>query len=189
MASFARPLRLAAQAAAVAVVAALLGLLVWKVVKSQESDVPSAIRAGKSVRAPSFTLPRLDRPGELSLASLLGKKAVVLNFWASYCAPCREETPLLERTWRKYRSRGVVFIGIDTRDFEGDARAFLRRYDVTYPIVRDGAGKLWAPYGVRGLPETFFVGRSGKLVGLIAGGIGDDEVDELERYVELAIRS
>ena len=180
--------KLVGQIAAVAVVLGLLGLLAWKVAKNEGTDVPAAIRAGKSVAAPEFTLPRLDREGELSLASLRGR-AVVVNFWASWCGPCEQEAPLLESLWRKHRSRGVVFVGIAARDFDGAARRFLREYGVTYPNVHDGRGRMWRPYGVKALPETFFVGRSGKLVGLIPGAIDDDELDEVDELIDTALVS
>ncbi|MGH3104346.1 MAG: TlpA disulfide reductase family protein [Gaiellaceae bacterium] len=176
---------LGAQVFAVGIVAALLALLVWKVVTDERSDVPAQLAAGKSPLAPGFALPRLDREGEeLSLASLRGK-AVVVNFWASWCAPCKEEAPVLERAWQRYRDRGLVVLGIDAQDFDGDAKAFARKNGMTYPIVRDGPGETVADYGVAAFPETFFVDRRGRLVGeRIAGRL---EEDELEENIELAL--
>jgi cytochrome c biogenesis protein CcmG/thiol:disulfide interchange protein DsbE len=150
-----RPLKLGGQALALGLVASLLALLVWKL--AHQPSVPKGA-------APTFSLPRLDRGGELGLAALRGK-AVVLNFWASWCAPCKDEAPELEAASRRWRSRGVVVVGIDSQDFRGDARRFARRHGVTYPLVHDGKGKTRDDYGVTGLPETFFVDRSGKLVG------------------------
>jgi cytochrome c biogenesis protein CcmG, thiol:disulfide interchange protein DsbE len=147
-----------AQIAALGVVVGLLGLLVWKIVNQDESQ------AHKNAPAPSFTLPRLDKTGDLSLASLKGK-AVVINFWASWCAPCRDEVPTLEKAWKRHRHEGLVVLGVDQQDLSGDARAFARKYGMTYPLVRDGPGHVVAKYGLTGVPETFFVGRSGKLVG------------------------
>lgn len=154
-----------AQSVAVAGVAALLGLLVWKVATDERSEVSvAAIRKGEAVAAPSFTLERLDRPGKLSLASLRGK-AVVLNFWASWCGPCREEAPILEQAWRDHRRRGLVVIGIDYNDFDGDARKFVREVGWTYPIVRDRSGEVLSRYSGSGVPETYVVDRRGRLVG------------------------
>jgi cytochrome c biogenesis protein CcmG/thiol:disulfide interchange protein DsbE len=150
-----KQLKLGAQALAVAAVAALLALLIWKI--AHQPSVPKG-------SAPDFTLPRLDRDGELRLAELRGK-AIVLNFWASWCVPCKEEAPLLQAAARRWGGRGVVVVGIDSQDFKGDARRFARRYGVTYPIVHDGPGKTRDSYGVTGFPETFFVDPNGKLVG------------------------
>jgi cytochrome c biogenesis protein CcmG/thiol:disulfide interchange protein DsbE len=151
----ARPLRLGAQGIALALVAALLALLVWKL--AHQPSVPKG-------SAPDFTLPRLDRAGDLQLAALRGK-SVVLNFWASWCVPCKEEAPRLQAGSRRWAADGVVVVGIDSQDFRGDARRFARRYGVTYPIVHDGPGKTGESYGVTGFPETFFIDRRGKLVG------------------------
>lgn len=151
----ARPFKVGAQAMALALVAALLALLIWKV--AHQPSVPKG-------SAPDFTLPRLDREGHLRLEALRGK-AVVLNFWASWCIPCKEEAPRLQAASRRWAAQGVVVVGIDSQDFRGDARRFVRRYGVTYPNVHDGAGKTRDSYGVTGLPETFFIDRRGKLVG------------------------
>jgi cytochrome c biogenesis protein CcmG, thiol:disulfide interchange protein DsbE len=179
-------LKLGAQAAAVGLVAGLLGLLVWKVIHDERSDVPEQLAAGKTPTAPGFTLPRLNGDGELSLASLRGK-AVVVNFWASWCKPCEEEAPLLERAWRRYRSQGLVVVGVDAQDFGRDARRFARKNGMSYPLVRDGPGETLSDYGVVGFPETFFVNREGKLVGERISGAVDDE--RLTRNIELALRS
>src|ERR671938_41318 len=150
-------LKLGAQALALAAVAALLALLVWKL-----ATQGGGVKVGK--RAPNFTFARLDAPGKLSLASLRGK-AVVLNFWASWCIPCKQESPRLQRFAHAWAKRGVVVLGVDTNDFAGDAKQFMRRYGLTYPNVHDGHGLSVHPYGLTGFPETFFVGRSGRLVG------------------------
>jgi cytochrome c biogenesis protein CcmG/thiol:disulfide interchange protein DsbE len=156
--------RLAAQLVAVAAVLGLLGLLVWKVVNQEKSTVPQEVAAGKRPAAPHFELPRLDRPGRLSLSSLRGK-AVVVNFWASWCAPCRDEVPRLDAAWKRWRSRGLVVLGIDYDDLRGDAQKFMRKYGMTYPAVHDGRKKTVAAYGVTGVPETYFVNRRGRIVG------------------------
>ncbi len=179
-----RRLRLGAQIVAVGVVAALLGLLVWKVAKGTGNDVTGSLAKGGTPTAPAFSLERLDGKGELELASLRGK-AVVLNFWASWCAPCREETPLLEEGWKRWRAKGVVFVGVNVKDFRGDARSFMRRYGVSYPNVYDGKGSPIGRYGVTGYPETYFVDARGRVVYRIAGPV--EELDDLEEGVELAL--
>jgi cytochrome c biogenesis protein CcmG/thiol:disulfide interchange protein DsbE len=152
------------QAGAVALVVALLALLGWRViVQRRDNGLAGQVAAGDVPPAPGFRLPRLDRPGSLALSSLRGK-VVLLNFWASWCVPCRAEAPLLARTARRWRSRGVVVLGVDAQDFRSDARSFLRRYGVGYPNVHDAGGAVMTRYGVTGFPETWFVSRGGRLV-------------------------
>jgi cytochrome c biogenesis protein CcmG/thiol:disulfide interchange protein DsbE len=170
-------LRLAAQVASVALVAALLGLLIWKVAQG-ESEVTSELRRGGTPTAPQFTLERLDGRGELSLRSLRGK-TVVLNFWASWCGPCKDETPLLQAASRRWQGKDVVFVGIDVDDVRSDARAFLARYGVTYPNVYDGKSSTVGRYGVTGFPETYFVDAAGKVRYRVAGPVEDaEEIDD-----------
>ena len=176
-------LRLAAQVAAVGVVAALLGLLAWKVAQG-DSDVTADLSRGGTPTAPEFTLERLDGRGDLSIESLRGK-AVVLNFWASWCAPCKDETPLLQKAWSRWQDKGVVFVGVDAKDFRGDAKEFLARYDVTYPNVYDGKGSTIGRYGVKAFPETYFVNAKGKIVYRIAGAVEDAE--ELDAAIGRAL--
>ena len=180
-------LRVGAQVAAVGVVAALLALLVWKVAKGSGDEVTGALAKGGMPEAPAFALERLDREGALELASLRGQ-AVVLNFWASWCAPCREETPLLQAGWERWRGKGVVFVGVNVKDFRGDARSFMRRFGVSYPNVYDGKGSTVGRYGVTGFPETYFVPARGRVVYRIAGEVrGAKELDEgIERALTRA---
>jgi len=177
-------LRLGAQVAAVAVVAALLGLLVWKVAKGTESDVTGSLAGGGTPDAPAFTLERLNGDGELAVESLRGK-TLVLNFWASWCGPCKDETPLLQEGWQRWRDRDVVFVGIDVRDLRSDARDFLKRFGVTYPNVYDGKGSTVGRYGVTGFPETYFVDARGRVRYRIAGPLED--ADDLDGGIRRAL--
>ncbi|MFQ5859393.1 MAG: TlpA family protein disulfide reductase [Anaerolineae bacterium] len=118
--------------------------------------------------APDFTL-ELYAGGELTLSELRGK-VVVINFWASWCDPCRDEAPDLERIWREYKDRGVVFIGVDYVDVETDARDYLAEFDVTYPNGYDNAQRISRAYRIRGVPETFFVDKNGNIAPIIVDG-------------------
>jgi cytochrome c biogenesis protein CcmG/thiol:disulfide interchange protein DsbE len=178
-------LKIGLQALSLAVVAGLLGLLVWKVVH-QGKGAASELAKGRNPPAPHFDLGRLDRQGRLSLASLRGK-VVVLNFWASWCAPCKSEAPRLEAAWQRWRRQGVVVVGVDAQDFSGDARKFIRRHDLTYPNVHDGPGNVLPDYGVTGFPETYFVDRRGRLVGERVQG--EISAEKLASGIRRALRS
>lgn len=179
-----RRLKLVSQGAAVGLVVALLGLLVWKVARQDDPGGAAAkFERGEPTAAPVFNLKRLDGEGKLSLASLRGK-VVVVNFWAAWCEPCKEEAPRLESAWRRHRDRGVAFVGVDTNDYSGDAKGFLERYGVTYPNVHDGNGRVLTKYGGLPIPRTFIVGRNGLLAGYI---FGEASAEALEEGIEDAL--
>jgi cytochrome c biogenesis protein CcmG/thiol:disulfide interchange protein DsbE len=174
---------LVGQGMAVGLVALLFALLVWKLVSDEGGALVDAVRRGERPQAPDFTLERLDGKGELSVAALRGK-AVVINFWASWCGPCKEETPVLERIWRERRGKGLVVVGVDAKDFRSDARGFMRKYGVTYPVAYDGPGKTLSPYGVTGFPETFVLDREGRVVEAFVGAVTSaDEQARLRRAI------
>jgi cytochrome c biogenesis protein CcmG/thiol:disulfide interchange protein DsbE len=176
-------LRLVGQVLAVGLVAALFALLVWRLVQAEDSGVRGDIERGARPSAPDFELARLDTDGDLRLSSLRGK-VVVLNFWASWCEPCKEEAPVLERTWKRFGPQRLVVVGVDSNDLGSLGQRFARRYGMTYPLVHDGRETLTRPYGLTGLPETFVIDRRGRILGAIAGAL--NARDELnERYDEL----
>jgi cytochrome c biogenesis protein CcmG/thiol:disulfide interchange protein DsbE len=155
----------ALRAVAVVSVLALLGLLVWDLAHQNGPGIAVKVDKGKMVPAPKLDLPLLTGSGNLSLATLRGK-VVVVNFWQSSCYPCKLEArdvAAASRAWRAKRS-DVVFVGVNAQDLKGPARAYLKRYDVTYTNVRDALGSTWPKWGVTGVPETFFVDRRGRVV-------------------------
>lgn len=117
--------------------------------------------------APDFELTTFD--GQAIRLSDLRGQVVVINFWASWCIPCREEAPILEATWRAYRERGVVFIGVDWVDTEKEALAYIDEFDITYPNGPDLGTRIAQAYRIQGVPETFFVDHTGMLRGVHIG--------------------
>lgn len=178
-------IRSAVRFAALLACAGLMGLLVYGVAaRSPDTTVDDSLANARAPSAPGFTLAVLHRgdlgpqltpsagralaDGRVSLQELRGQR-VVLNFWASWCIPCREEAPLLERTWRNARREGVLFVGLDMQDVTADARDFLRHFRIDYLNVRDPSNTVARRYGVTGLPETFFITPDGRIVSHVIG--------------------
>lgn len=173
------------QAAAVMVVALLIALLAWQIAEKEEGrGLADAVAAGEAPVAPNFVLDSLDGEEEVSLAEFRGRP-VVLNFWASWCGPCKDEAPMLQAAWERYRDRGLVILGVDAQDLASDGRRFAKRYGMTYPLAYDGNGSTLGRYGLTGFPETWFVSRDGKLVGDHVTGPLDEET--LERNVQILL--
>jgi cytochrome c biogenesis protein CcmG, thiol:disulfide interchange protein DsbE len=172
----ARRLKLAGQVLALAVVAGMVGLFVWQLTSDDGKEIVADVREGKTPAAPSFTLPSLEGNGRVALSSF-GDKVVVLNFWASWCIPCKSEAPLLQNAWEKHRGKGLVVLGVDALDFDRDGRRFLRRYGVTYPNVHDGRGLVLGDYGGVPLPKTFFL-KDGKIIGYIFGEAREQQLED-----------
>jgi len=153
---------------AVVGVAALIGLLGWGLVQAQRGPVEKGM-------APDFTLTSFDGR-TLSLSDLRGQ-VVIVNFWASWCPPCREEAAYLEQTWRKYQDRGVVFIGVDYVDAEKEALAYIDEFDITYFNGPDTGTRISTDYNIQGVPETFFIDKTGVLRGVKIGPLAPPELD------------
>lgn len=132
--------------------------------------------------APDFELSLLGEDGSLRLSDLRGD-VVVLNFWASWCSPCRIEAPDLEAAWQDYRDRGVQFVGVDELDDKFAAGGFVREFAITYPSVFDPSGSLADDYAFIGLPATFVIDRQGNVVyrfqGFIDGPTLRSSLDEV----------
>ncbi len=146
----------------------LLALLGWGLYKSQQGQV-------KRGAAPDFTLTGFD--GRTVTLSQLRGKVVIINYWASWCPPCREEAAYLEQTWRKYKDQDVVFIGVDYADTENEARAYIKEFDITYVNGPDLGTKIAQAYNIQGVPETFYVDKKGQLHGLNVGPLKSPELD------------
>ncbi len=181
--------RLVGQGVAIGLVVLLFILLAWSLIADEGGNLAKQANRGDRPPAPDFDLERLDEEGRLQLASLRGK-AVVVNFWASWCDPCKEEAPYLERLSKEHRERGLVVVGLDAKDFRADARTFAKRYGLTFPLVYDGPGSLTDPYGVTGFPETFVIDREGRVVEAFAGAVDGDELRErFETAVDRALQT
>ena len=142
-------------------------------------------RVGKP--APDFAMRLLDvgptsspEHGEFRLSDHEGSP-VVINFWASWCPPCRQESPSFERLWRRYRDTGIQFVGVDIQDDVSDAEAYVREFGLTFPNGVDPDGAITVEYGVIGLPVTFFIGSSGVVEGRWVGAIPEDKLEEWVR--------
>jgi cytochrome c biogenesis protein CcmG/thiol:disulfide interchange protein DsbE len=152
-----------------AMVLALLGLLAWGLVKVQAGPRDKG-------SAPDFTITGFDGR-KASLGELRGQ-VVIINFWASWCLPCREEAAYLEQTWRKYEDQGVVFIGVDYVDTEKEALAYIEEFDITYINGPDLGTRISQAYNIKGVPETYFVAKDGELRGVHIGPLKFPELDE-----------
>ncbi len=128
---------------------------------------PTALEVGSPV--PDLQLTALDG-SEMSLSAQRGK-VVVINFFASWCAPCRQEAADLELTWREYQDRGVQFFGIAYKDADAKAQAFLDEFGVTYPCAVEPGNRTARAFGVTGVPETFVIDQQGQLVRHFLGPI------------------
>jgi cytochrome c biogenesis protein CcmG, thiol:disulfide interchange protein DsbE len=165
-----------------------------KAVAAPEFELPALVR-GEGEEAPAFVLPALqggDAPrqlaglirkafsdGSLALSELRGTP-LVINFWASWCVPCREEAPVLEDGWLRDQRRGVLYVGLNMQDLTDDARDFMAEFGITYPNIRDQGNDVARDFGATGIPETYFIDRRGRVVahaigvvtpGLLASGV------------------
>jgi thiol-disulfide isomerase/thioredoxin len=136
--------------------------------------------------APDFELALLNDGSTVSLDELEGK-TVVLNFWASWCHPCREEMPALQESWEAHQGDDVVFVGVGAKnDKQAEAEAFVEEYGITYPIGRDTeggdnlSGQIEKDYGIFGYPATFFITPDGMINQIVFSPI---DTDELETYI------
>jgi len=168
--------------------AGLVALLIYGVSHQAASrTLDELVATGRYPQAPnaSTRLPVLGRDGESSLASLRGK-VVVLNFWASWCQPCEQEAPLLERAQGRLAHMDGTVLGVTYLDATPDSRGFVHHYHLSYPNLRDNTGSFAHSYGTDQLPESFVIDRHGRIVAISRG-----EIDEgfLNRALALAQRA
>jgi cytochrome c biogenesis protein CcmG/thiol:disulfide interchange protein DsbE len=157
-----------------AMLAALMALLAYGVTSSQpKHTIEEALAAGQRQPAPALALPRLGAGGSRSLSDYRGK-VLILNYWASWCEPCREESPLLQRWHMRIVPRGGIVLGVDALDVKSDAEAFIRAYGLTYPMLRDRDGGTHSKFGVVGYPETIVLDRRGQIAALRRGPVDEE---------------
>ena len=145
-----------------------IGLLGWGLYQVQKKPLEAGL-------APDFTLKSFD--GRTYTLSQLKGKVVIINFWASWCPPCREEASYLEHTWRKYKDQGVIFIGVDYADAEKPALAYIAEFDITYFNGPDLGTRISQQYNIKGVPETYYVAKDGTLRGNHIGPLKEPELD------------
>ena len=189
-----RPLRKVAVAAVVLLVTAFIALLLWGLTTTAPgTSIDESLAGGEAAPAPAFRLevlrrgnlgPRLSEQaapalgdGEVSVRELRGTP-FVLNFWASWCVPCREEAPLLQRRWEQARKEGVLFVGLNMQDVREDARAFLDEFGLDFLNIRDEDNSVAREYEMTGIPETFFVSARGQIVGHVVGVVSRRQLDD-----------
>lgn len=118
--------------------------------------------------APDFTAARLDGT-PVRLSGLRGK-VVFLNFWATWCPPCREEMPSMEALYRRFRGKDLEFLALDIQEGNSEVAAFMKQQGLSFPAALDSAGRISAEYGVRGIPSTFIIDRAGNVIASVVGG-------------------
>jgi cytochrome c biogenesis protein CcmG, thiol:disulfide interchange protein DsbE len=147
-------------------VLAVIGLLGFGLLSKGETTI------ALGDRVPDRELPALAGEGTGSIADHRGRW-VLVNLWASWCPPCREEAPALERFWRRFRDRGVTVLGIDVQDNSEDAIGFVREYGLTYPQLRSVGDERSEAFGSTGVPESFLVTPRGRLALIWRGPVDD----------------
>jgi cytochrome c biogenesis protein CcmG/thiol:disulfide interchange protein DsbE len=154
-------------------VLALLALLGYGIASNQTSQsIDSQLAAGKRPTTPDVTLPALDGGKDVALSSYRGK-VVVLNFWASWCPPCKQEAPVLARWQPRLQAKGATIVGVDVLDLRSDAHRFIAEHKLDFPHLRDQDGSRLKSFQVVGYPETVVLDRQGRIGATSRGPIDD----------------
>lgn len=126
---------------------------------NKTNEISGKAPQGKKELAPGFTLELMDGK-KINLSDYKGKP-ILINFFASWCLPCREEMPVLEKIVQEYRPKGVVFLGIAVDDTEKKMKEFIARYGVTFPVGLDKTAAIQKSFGLYGIPTTYFIDKNG----------------------------
>ncbi|MDQ4108575.1 MAG: TlpA family protein disulfide reductase [Actinomycetota bacterium] len=160
--------------AVIGVLVALVALLAYGLVQTEpDRSVDRALEAGEREQAPALELPWLGRDGTGSLADYRGQ-VVVLNFWASWCEPCKRESPLLQRWHERLERQGGLVLGVDMLDVTSHAEEFIEEYELTYPMLKDKDGEGLELFGVAQYPETFLIDRQGRIAAAARGPVDEE---------------
>jgi peroxiredoxin len=157
----------------------LLALFLYLSVFSTSETSVAGFSKGSEV--PDFTAKTIDGR-ELTLSKLRGK-VVLLNFWATWCPPCRSEMPLFQKVYQKYKDRGFEIIGISTDASQGQVQKFIKEYGLTFPIIMDDQN-LTAKFNVSGLPTSFLIDRDGRVIKVRLGEYEEIEKDLKKLFVK-----
>lgn len=164
---------------ALAGVASLFGLLVYGVViETGGNKFDNAMASGDRLEAPVRELRLLNDDKTASIADFRGK-VLLLNFWASWCEPCKQEAPAIERAARKYKDQGLAVLGANVDDLSKDANAFIVKFGLTYPNLRYSSSDATRDFGTRRMPETFVIDRDGNVAALKRMQIDDEWLGEV----------
>jgi cytochrome c biogenesis protein CcmG/thiol:disulfide interchange protein DsbE len=157
---------------------ALVGLLVYGVLAVGESTtLDDAVKRGQRPAAPTRALPMLGSDRQGSIADFKGKP-VLVNFWASWCDPCKDEAPEIQKAHKRLREAGGTVLGVTVSDASSDSQAFMRKYGLTFPSLRDVDGELAEDFGGTGVPETFLVDRQGRISSISRGQVVEGFLDD-----------
>ena len=141
--------------------------------EAERAFLEAKIRIYKDRRDPvHFSLPLLS--GERTSLSSYRGKVVLLNFWATWCPPCRAEMPSMEALYRRFKDQGLEILAVDIGE-DSAVQQYIQNNSFTFPVLLDGDGKVSSQYGIRAIPTTFIIDREGKIISMIRGGINWDD--------------